>query len=119
MDAIIILSISILLQLIAALLALRLIWVTGKSPAWGLIAAWLLLFRRYMNRASGFWNWLGRRSYSVYVIHPVVLVGISLVLSGWVAPALVKLAVTGALACSATWMLADPLVRAPGLRKIL
>ena len=39
MDVIIILSISILLQLIAALLALRLIWVTGKSPAWGLIAA--------------------------------------------------------------------------------
>ena len=87
--------------------------------AWGLIAAWLLLFRRYMNRASGFCNWLDRRSYSVYFVHPVVLVGISLVLSGWVAPALVKVAVTGALACSATWMLADPLVRTPGLRKIL
>lgn len=87
--------------------------------AWGLIAAWLLLFRRYMNRASSFWTWLDRRSYSVYIIHPIVLVGISIVLTSFVAPALIKFVVTGALACTATWLLADPLVRLPGLRKIL
>jgi fucose 4-O-acetylase-like acetyltransferase len=87
--------------------------------AWGLIAAWLLLFRRYMNRASGFWAWLNRRSYSVYVIHPVVLVGVALALGGFAAPALVKFAVTGALACAVAWLLSDPLVRVPGLRKIL
>lgn len=87
--------------------------------AWGLIAAWLLLFRRYMNRASGFWAWLNRRSYSVYLIHPVVLVGISLLLRGWAAPALVKFVVTGTLACAVAWLLADPLVRTPGIRKIL
>ena len=46
--------------------------------AWGMIAAWLHLFRRYMNRPSGFWTWLNRRSCAVYIIHPVVLVGISL-----------------------------------------
>ncbi|MBV8641713.1 MAG: hypothetical protein JO070_10000 [Verrucomicrobia bacterium] len=45
--------------------------------AWGLIAAWPLVFRRYMNRPSGIWIWLNRRSYAVYIIHPVVLVGIS------------------------------------------
>jgi peptidoglycan/LPS O-acetylase OafA/YrhL len=87
--------------------------------AWGLIAAWLLVFRRYMNRPSGLWTWLNRRSYAVYIIHPVVLVGISLLLSGWVVPALVKFAVTGTLACAASWILADPLVRAPGLRRIV
>jgi hypothetical protein len=40
-------------------------------------------------------EWLNRRSYSVYIIHPVVLVGISLLLRPWAAPALIKLAVTG------------------------
>jgi PAS domain S-box-containing protein len=38
-----ILIISILLQLTAAFLALRLVWVTGKSPAWALIAVGISL----------------------------------------------------------------------------
>jgi peptidoglycan/LPS O-acetylase OafA/YrhL len=54
-----------------------------------------------MNRPSGLWTWLNRRSYAVYIIHPVVLVGISLLLSAWAAPALVKFAVTGTFACAA------------------
>jgi peptidoglycan/LPS O-acetylase OafA/YrhL len=72
-----------------------------------------------MNRPSGIWTWLNRRSYAVYIIHPVVLVGISLLLSGWAAPALIKFAVTGILACTTSWILADPLVRAPGLQRIV
>jgi len=87
--------------------------------AWGLIAAWLLVFRRHMNRPSGIWTWLNRRSYAVYIIHPVVLVGLSLLLCGWGAPALVKFTVAGTLACATSWMLADPLVRAPCLRRIV
>jgi fucose 4-O-acetylase-like acetyltransferase len=87
--------------------------------AWGMIAAWLLVFRRYMNRPSGIWTWLNRRSYAVYIIHPVVLVGISLLLRGWAAPALIKFAVTSTLACTTCWILADPLVRALGLRRIV
>ena len=87
--------------------------------AWGLIAAWLLFFRARMNQPSPFWNWLNRRAYAVYIIHPPVLVGIALLLHGWVAPALVKFAVVGLLACSATWLLADPLVRLPGVRRVV
>ena len=87
--------------------------------AWGLIAAWLLVFRRYMNRPSGFWTRLNRRSYAVYIIHPVVLVSISLLLRGWAASSLVKFAVIGTLACATSWILADPLVRVPGLRRIV
>jgi glucan biosynthesis protein C len=59
------------------------------------------------------------RSYAVYIIHPIVLVGISLLLRGWAAPALVKFAVTDTLACTSCWILADPLVRTPGLRRIV
>jgi peptidoglycan/LPS O-acetylase OafA/YrhL len=87
--------------------------------AWGIICAWLLVFRAHMNQPSAFWNWLNRRAYAVYIIHPPVLVGIALLLHGWVAPALVKFGVVGLLACIATWTLADPLVRLPGVRSVV
>jgi len=87
--------------------------------AWALIAAWLLFFRSWMNSPSPFWNWMNRRAYAVYIIHPPVLVGISVLLHGWSVPALVKLAVTGSLTCIATWLLADPLVRLPGVRRVV
>jgi peptidoglycan/LPS O-acetylase OafA/YrhL len=87
--------------------------------ACGMIAAWLLLFREHMNRPSAFWAWLGRRAYTVYIIHPPVLVGIALLLRGWAAPALVKWGVVGVMACIACWLLADPLVRLPGVRRVV
>ncbi|HVZ83051.1 MAG TPA: acyltransferase family protein [Terracidiphilus sp.] len=87
--------------------------------AWGLIAAWLLLFRARMNAPSAFWTWLNRRAYAVYILHPPVLVALSLAFHPWVAPALVKFAVTGALTCVASWLIADPFVRMPGLRRIV
>src|ERR1700677_2175814 len=86
--------------------------------AWGLIAAWLLVFRARMNQPSAFWNWLNRRAYAVYIIHPPVLVGIALLLHGWTAPALVKFAAVGVLASVATWLVSDPLVRLPGVRRV-
>ena len=87
--------------------------------AWGLIAAWLLMFRKHMNRASAFWAWLNRRAYAVYIIHPPVLVGMSLLLHHWMAPALMKFAVTGTLSCIACWIIADPLVRLPFVRRVV
>jgi hypothetical protein len=87
--------------------------------AWGLIAAWLLVFRKHMNQPSALWSWLNRRAYAVYIIHPVGLVGVSLLLRGWVAPALVKCGVVGLLACAVCWLAADPLVRLPGLRRVV
>ena len=87
--------------------------------AWGLIAMWLLLFRAKMNKPSAIWTWLNRRAYAVYIIHPLVLVGVALLLRGWIAPPLIKFAGVGALSCAATWLLADPLVRMPGVRRIV
>ena len=87
--------------------------------AWGLIAAWLLVFRARMNQPSAFWNWMNRRAYAVYIIHPPVLVGIALLLHSWAAPALVKFGVVGLLACAASWLISDPLVRLPGVRSVV
>ena len=87
--------------------------------SWGLIAAWMLIARAFMNKPSAFWSWLNRRAYAVYIIHPPVLVGISFLLHPWVAPAILKFVTTGLLACIATWLIADPLVRIPGIRRVV
>lgn len=87
--------------------------------AWGLIAAWLLVFRARMNAPSAIWSWINRRAYAVYIVHPPVLVGIAILLHGWAAPALLKFGATGLLACAACWLVADPLVRMPGLRRVV
>jgi hypothetical protein len=65
------------------------------------------------------WSWLNRRAYAVYIIHSPVVVGITLLLHHWVAPTLVKFGVVGALACVACWLIADPLVRLPGVRRVV
>jgi peptidoglycan/LPS O-acetylase OafA/YrhL len=87
--------------------------------AWGIIALWLLAFRAWMNRPWGFWAWLNRRAYGVYILHPPVLVGLALLLHGWVAPALVKFAIVGLAASIGTWLIADPLVRLPGVKRVV
>jgi peptidoglycan/LPS O-acetylase OafA/YrhL len=87
--------------------------------AWGLIAVWLLVFRAKMNQPSKLWDWLNRRAYAVYILHPPVLVGLALLLHGWVAPALVKFGAVGLLASAATWLIADPVVRMPGIRRVV
>ena len=87
--------------------------------AWGAICLWLLLFRKYMNQPSPFWDWLDRRAYAVYIIHPITLVTIALLFHPWGAPPLLKFLVVGTLTCIATWLIADPLIRLPGLRRIV
>jgi peptidoglycan/LPS O-acetylase OafA/YrhL len=87
--------------------------------AWGLIAAWLLVFRAAMNRPSRFWSWLNRRAYAVYILHPPILVGLGILLHSWSAPALVKFTATGTLTCVATWLVADLAVRLPGAQRVL
>jgi peptidoglycan/LPS O-acetylase OafA/YrhL len=87
--------------------------------AWGFIALWLLVFRARMNQPSPFWAWLNRRAYTVYIIHPPLLVGIALLLHGWGAPALIKFGSTGLLACVVTWLVSDVFVRLPGVRRVV
>jgi hypothetical protein len=87
--------------------------------AWGFIAAFLLLFRRYANMKTHLWAWLDRRAYTAFIIHPVVLVGASLLLRNWLAPAFIKWACTGTAAVATCWLISDQLVRLPGLRRIL
>lgn len=87
--------------------------------AWGVISGLLLLFRAAVNRPSPFWNWLNRRAYAVYILHWPILVGVGWLFQRWGAPPTVKFVVVGALTSAITWLAADPLVRMPGVRRIV
>jgi len=87
--------------------------------AWGLISALLLLFRRFANSPSPLWDWLGRKSYAVYAIHPPVLVAIALWLRKWHASPIAKCGVVTVLGCAASWLIADALLRLPLAKRIL
>jgi hypothetical protein len=84
----------------------------------GTIAAFLLVFRSFINNSSPIWMWLDRRAYAVYFIHPPILVALSLALQQWHSPSLIKFICIGLLGCTATWLVADPLVRLPGFKRV-
>ena len=53
---------------------------------------------------------LARRAYAIYVIHPPVVVGVALAWRDVAAPALLKFAVTGTLACAMMMRIASRLM---------
>ena len=87
--------------------------------AWGIIAAYLVWFREHGNRASAVWEYLAACAYTVYIIHPPVLVGISVALRWWQGPAMAKFAVVGPLACFASLALSSLVLEIPGARRVV
>lgn len=85
--------------------------------AWGVIGT--LLVRAASAPPSAVWDGLARRAFGVYVIHPPVVVGVTLALHGWAAPPLLKFACAGAAACVLCVALAGALLRVPLLRRVL
>jgi surface polysaccharide O-acyltransferase-like enzyme len=87
--------------------------------AWGIILVLLVRFQQRYAVLDGFWRSLSERAYSIYVIHPPVLVGAAVAWRTIPAPALLKFAVTGTVTCGICFMLAGLLLRIPGARRIL
>ncbi|MET0332648.1 MAG: acyltransferase family protein [Rhizobacter sp.] len=88
--------------------------------AWGVI---LVLLARAVRpgapASSPLWQRLSRRAYAIFVIHPLPVVAIALAWRHVQAPALIKFAVTGSLACVACYVIAGLLLRVPGIRRVL
>jgi glucans biosynthesis protein C len=79
----------------------------------------LVLFRERLDHQGRRRRFLSVHAYTVYVIHPVVLVALGYALSGVQAPAVAKFALLAVLAVPLCWAMAF-LVRAlPGARTIL
>jgi peptidoglycan/LPS O-acetylase OafA/YrhL len=87
--------------------------------AWGVILGLLRLFNSYCNSPGPGASFLSARAYSVYVIHPPVLVLVTRSLSHWSAPVLIKFVATGTIGCAASLAVASLVLLVPGARRIL
>lgn len=87
--------------------------------AWGVILALLQACRRRFRAPGPFGQRLARRAFAIYVIHPPVVVAVTLAWRAVPAPALLKFAVSGSAACVLCYLLAGVLLRTPGVRRVL
>ncbi len=87
--------------------------------AWGVILGLLCLFHARLNRPARWASFLSARAYTVYVIHPPLLVGLALALDKWDAAGPAKAAFVGALACCACVVAGSAILAIPGARRVL
>jgi hypothetical protein len=87
--------------------------------AWGFILALLAFFQRRFASLTGIWPSLARRAYLIYIIHPPILVGVSLAWRDVAAPALVKFVVTGSVACALCYLVAGVALRVPLVARVV
>lgn len=85
----------------------------------GIILSLLYLGRRFLTGESAVMAWLARRAFGIFILHPPMVVGLSLLLRGWPAAGVWKFAGVGALSCIVTALAADLLLRLPGARRVL
>jgi peptidoglycan/LPS O-acetylase OafA/YrhL len=84
-----------------------------------MVVALLVLFRERFSGQPAWARWAAQNSYAVYVIHPLVLVGLAVLLAPLVAPAGVKFLILLALSVPLCWALAHLLRRIPGVSRVL
>jgi hypothetical protein len=87
--------------------------------AWGVILGLLQRCRHRFAVLGPFGQRLARRAFAIYVIHPPVVVAVTLAWRVVPAPALLKFALSGGLACLLCYGLAGVLLRVPGVKRAL
>jgi len=84
--------------------------------AWGILLTLMWFFRTRV-RPDRFAP-LARRAYAIYCFHPPVVVGISVLLRSWEAPALAKFCAVGGLSCAALYLACGLLLRIPAVSRV-
>jgi len=87
--------------------------------AWGVILGLLQRCRHRFQVLGPLGQRLARRAFAIYVIHPPVVVAVTLVWRLVPAPALLKFALSGGVACLLCYLLAGALLRVPGVKRVL
>lgn len=87
--------------------------------AWGVILALLQRCQQQFLELGRVGARLARRAFAIYVIHPPIVVAVTLAWRSVAAPALLKFALSGIAACMLCYFLAGLLLRAPGVRRVL
>jgi len=84
-----------------------------------LIMAWLGIARQKWNDQGRVTKAFSRSAYAVYVIHPLVLLLVSLLLKDVHLPSLLKFVITGGISVGLSFVVASMLVRVPVVKDIL
>ena len=87
--------------------------------AWGVILALLQRFQRHFEELGPLGTRLVRRAFAIYVIHPPVVVAVTLAWRHAASPALLKFIVSGSFACVLCYLLAGLLLRLPSVERVL
>jgi peptidoglycan/LPS O-acetylase OafA/YrhL len=93
--------------------------LTENVFAVSIIVALVVLFRERFSGRPAWARLAAQNSFAVYLIHPLVLVGVAMLLAPLVAPAGVKFLILLALAVPLCWLLAYLLRRVPGVSRVL
>ncbi|HLU95843.1 MAG TPA: acyltransferase family protein [Thermobifida alba] len=100
-------------------------WSALAVAAWentfavGMVLGLLVLFRERFGRQGRPARFLSDHAFAVYVLHPLVLVGLGHAFSGWEAPAVAKFAVVAVLAIPLCWLLAALVRTLPYAERVL
>lgn len=87
--------------------------------AWGVILALLQRCQQRFQDLGPIGTRLARRAFAIFVIHPPVVVAVTLAWRGVDAPALLKFALSGGVACVLCYVLAGMLLKLPGVGRVL
>ncbi len=87
--------------------------------AWGVILTLLQSCQRRFVELGPLGARLARRAFAIYVIHPPVVVAVTLAWRGVESPVLLKFALSGSVACVLCYLLAGVLLQLPGVKRVL
>ena len=87
--------------------------------AWGVILALLQRFQRRFGELGPLGSRVVRRAFAIYVIHPLVVVAVTVAWRHIALPSLLKFAVSGSVACLLCYLLAGLLLRLPRVSRVL
>ncbi len=87
--------------------------------AWGVILGLLILARTHWSRANRLTAWLAENAYGTFIVHPPVVVGLSLLAASLPLQPLVKFVLVGGLAIIGSSLIASLLRSIPGVKQIV
>ena len=87
--------------------------------AWGVILALVQRCGKRFRELGPIGTRLARRAFAIYAIHPPVVVAVTLAWRSVAAPALLKFAVSGSVACVLCYVLAGLLLHVRGVKRVL
>jgi surface polysaccharide O-acyltransferase-like enzyme len=84
-----------------------------------IITALLCIGKHSWNKPSAFLSKLSRGTFAVYIFHPLVVISLTVALSGWALEPALKLLIVAPLAVAGSFLLGLILVKIPGVNKII